>query len=72
MEVHQMFKRKPEKIYKFVYNNGSGYRYENKTILLTACDPVQAVQKFNNMAGKTMYNVVEFIEVVHKTEEIKE
>lgn len=64
-----MFKPKSEKIYKFVYETESGYRSDKKTILLTACTPVQAVKTFNRMTGDKLVNIVEFIEVVPKTEE---
>ena len=64
-----MFKSKSEKIYKFVYENESGYCAQRKTILLTACTPVQAVKAFNRMAGDKLVNIIEFIEVVPKTEE---
>lgn len=64
--------KKNEKIYKFVYYTGSGYGREKKTMLLTACTPVQAVQKFNKMTDNKLYDIVEFTEVVHKTEESKE
>ena len=67
-----MFKFKSEKIYKFVYNSGSGYCDTNKTMLLTACDPVQAVKTFNRMVGNKLYNIVEFTEVLHKTAKSEE
>ena len=64
--------KKNEKIYKFVYETGRGYGQEKKTMLLTACTPVEAVKKFNKMTGDKLYNIVEFTEVIHKTEESKE
>lgn len=64
--------KKTEKIYKFVYETGHGYSLEKKTMLLTACTPVQAVQKFNKMTDNKLVNIVEFTEVVHKTEESKD
>ena len=64
--------KKTEKIYKFVYEAPSGWNIEKKTMLVTACTPVQAVSKFNSMTKNALYNVVEFTEIVHKTEESKE
>ena len=67
-----MFKLKPktEKIYKFVYDSGSGYySSDKKTVLLTACDPVQAVKQFNKMMDSKPVNITEFTEVKHKVEE---
>lgn len=64
--------KKTEKIYKFVYSNPNYYREENKTMLLTACSPVEAVKKFNTMTKDKLFNIVEFTEIVHKTEEVKE
>lgn len=64
-----MFKSKSEKIYKFVYETEFGYNPNKKTILLTAYSPVQAVKTFNRMTGNKLVNIVEFIEVVSKTEE---
>jgi hypothetical protein len=66
-----MFKSNSEKIYKFVYENTSNYNPTKKTILLTARTPVQAVKAFNRMAGNKLTNIVEFTEVVSKTEESK-
>lgn len=64
-----MFKSNSEKIYKFVYENTSNYNLaKKKTILLTARTPVQAVKAFNRMAGNKLINIVEFTEVVSKTE----
>lgn len=62
-------KKKTEKIYKFIYEDKSGWNIEKKTMLLTARTPVEAVQKFNSMTKNSLYNIVEFTEVVHKTEE---
>lgn len=67
-----MFKSKAEKIYKFIYENTSDYRPVKKTILLTARTPVQAVKVFNRMAGDKLINIVEFTEIVSKTEESKQ
>ena len=67
-----MFKPKSEKIYKFIYETGSGYRDEKKTSLVTACNPVQAVKTFNRMAGDKLYNIIEFTEVIHKTDKSEE
>ena len=64
-----MFKPKTEKIYKFVYEIEDRWNAQKKTILLTASDPVQAVKAFNRKAGDKLVNIVEFIEVVPKTEE---
>jgi hypothetical protein len=64
-----MFKAKTEKIYKFVYETGEGYHSTKKTFLLTAHTPVQAVKMFNRMAGNKLVNIIEFVEVVPKTEE---
>lgn len=63
-----MFKSNSEKIYKFVYENAEGYRPTKKTILLAARTPVQAVKAFNRRAGNKLINIVEFTEVVSKTE----
>lgn len=65
-----MFKPMTEKIYKFIYElEPNSYRTTRCTILLTARNPMQAVKAFNNRAGKKLVNIVEFIEVVPKTEE---
>lgn len=65
-----MFKPKTEKIYKFIYETDPGsYRSTRYTALFTACTPVQAVKTFNKIVGNKMVNIVEFIEVVPKTEE---
>ena len=64
--------KKTEKIYKFVYEAPSSWQPEKKTMLLTACTPVEAVSKFNSMTKNSLYNIVEFTEVVHKTGESKE
>ena len=64
--------KKTEKIYKFVYENKSGFYDNKKTMLLTACTPVEAVAKFNKMTKDALFNIVEFTEVVHKTEENKD
>ena len=61
--------KKTEKIYKFVYEAPSGWNNEKKTMLVTAYSPVEAVKKFNSMTKNTLYNIVEFTEIVHKTEE---
>ena len=61
--------KKTEKIYKFVYEPDSKWEKERKTMLITACTPVQAVKKFNDMTKDTLFNIVEFTEIVHKTEE---
>lgn len=66
-----MFKSNSEKIYKFVYENAEDYRRTKKTILLTARTPAQAVKAFNRMAGNKLINIVEFTEIVSKTEESK-
>ena len=63
------FKPKDEKIYKFVYDTGSGYYSSSKTVLLTACDPVQAVKTFNKMVDNKAINITEFTEFKLKTEE---
>lgn len=63
-----MFKFNKEKIYKFVYESGSGYHSERKTILLTAYNPVQAVKMFNRRTKDGLYNIVEFVEVTPKAE----
>lgn len=63
-----MFKSNSEKIYKFVYENAEDYRPTRKTILLTARTPAQAVKAFNRMAGNKLINIVEFTEIVSKTE----
>ena len=67
------FKSKPksEKIYKFIYEAPSGWNNEKKTMLVTGITPVEAVKKFNTMTKNTLYNIVEFTEIVHKTEESK-
>ena len=66
-------KPKTEKIYKFVYEKENrGYFDQKKTMLLTAHSPVEAVKKFNKMTKDALFNIVEFTEVVHKTEESKE
>lgn len=58
-----------EKIYKFVYKLKSDYRFEpERTILLTARDPVAAVKTFNHKCGNVLVDVVEFIEVMPKGE----
>lgn len=68
-----MFKPKTEKIYKFVYETDPGsYRSNRYTALITAYTPVQAVKEFNKKAGNKLVNIIEFIEVVPKTEESKE
>jgi hypothetical protein len=65
--------KKTEKIYKFVYEPADMTRRDNKkTMLVTACTPVQAVKKFNNMTKDKLFNIVEFTEIVHKTEESKQ
>lgn len=64
--------KKTEKIYKFVYEAPSGWNNVKKTMLVTAFAPVEAVKKFNKMTGDKLYNIVEFTEIVHKTEENKE
>lgn len=66
--------KKNEKIYKFIYEptTYASWKPEKKTMLLTACGPVEAVKKFNKMADDKLYNIVEFTEIVHKTEEVKE
>ena len=64
--------KKTEKIYKFVYEEPSKWDKERKTMLVTACTPVQAVKKFNSMTKDKLFNIVEFTEIVHKTEESKE
>lgn len=64
--------KKTEKIYKFVYESPSVWNNEKKTMLVTACSPVEAVKKFNTMTKDTLYNIIEFTEIVHKTEESKE
>ena len=63
--------KKTEKIYKFVYGAPSGWNNVKKTMLVTAFAPVEAVKKFNSMTKNTLYNIVEFTEIVHKTEENK-
>lgn len=64
--------KKTEKIYKFVYEEELKWNKEKKTMLLTACTPVQAVKKFNSMTKDKLFNIIEFTEIVHKTEESKE
>ena len=64
--------KKTEKIYKFIYENKSGYYSNRQTMLLTAYTPVEAVKKFNKMTKEKLFNIVEFTEVIHKTEESKE
>lgn len=64
--------KKAEKIYKFVYEEPSKWDKERKTMLVTACTPVEAVKKFNSMTKDKLFNIVEFTEIVHKTEESKE
>ena len=65
-----MFKPKTEKIYKFVYETNPGRYHSNRyTALFTAYTPVQAVKAFNRRADDKLVNIVEFIEVVPKTEE---
>lgn len=59
------FNSKSEKIYKFVYKEYG----DNRTMLLTACNPTQAVKKFNRMSGYKLYNIVEFTEVIPKNNE---
>lgn len=58
-----------EKIYKFVYKLRSDYRFEpERTMLLTARDPVVAVKMFNRKCGNVLVEVVEFTEVQPKGE----
>lgn len=64
--------KKTEKIYKFVYEAPSGWNNEKKTMLVTGRTPVEAVKKFNTMTKDRLYNIVEFTEVIHKTEESKD
>jgi hypothetical protein len=42
---------------------------DKKTMLLTACNPTQAVKKFNSMADNKLYDIVEFTEVIPKNNE---
>lgn len=58
------FNSKSEKIYKFVYETKSSYYNNQKTMLLTASSPVQAVKMFNRKAGNELVNIVEFTELV--------
>lgn len=58
------FNSKSEKIYKFVYIQYG----DKKTMLLTACNPTQAVKKFNTMTDNKLYDIAEFTEVIPKKE----
>ena len=58
-----MFNLKPEKIYKFVYEDKRGFNPVRCTMLITASDPVKAVKEFNRRAGDKLYNIIEFTQM---------
>ena len=60
-----MFKK--EKLYKIVYEPGAYYTKE-KTLIVVATDPVRAMKKFYNIVNEGVRNIIEFIEIVPKTE----
>ena len=61
--------KKTEKIYKFVYEEPSKWNSNRKTMLVTACSPVEAVKKFNKITGDNLLNIIEFTEIHYKVEE---
>lgn len=58
-----MFNLKPEKIYKFVFEDAHRYDSAKYTMLITASDPVKAVKEFNRRAGDKLYNIIEFTQM---------
>ena len=58
-----MFNLKPEKIYKFVFEDARRYDPDKGTMLIVARDPVRAVKEFTRRAGDKLYNIIEFTQI---------
>lgn len=55
-----------EKLYKFVYEKSGHYSWERGpklTLLVTAKNAIRAVNKFYDLAGSGVTNIVEFTEI---------
>lgn len=58
-----MFNLKPEKLYKFVFEEARRYEPDKYTMLIVARDPVQAVKEFNRKTKDKLYNIIEFTQI---------